>query len=325
MKTEHFDIKARQCLSKSDLAAIRELASICNEHEGLKGRLKYYFRYFFEGRGSAVVPRKSFSGSYISTIPKLKLNWDMLCERQADVTDDFLCFEESGQLVGYLALYGFGGSEIEISGMVHPLYRRSGVFSRLLAGASDECRRRGIKSLLFICDRNSSSGVAFVKAHDTVFDHSENKMEMPGSAEPVELHSPIILRKTGVEDFDLLAKLNAICFNMSEEDTRSFFIKNNILTSDQLFISVLDGIDIGMLRLTKENDDILIYGFGIKPEYRGKGYGRITLSRAVNIALEQKPKRVALEVDCVNDTALSLYKSCGFKTTATYDYYRLPL
>ena len=45
----------------------------------LKGRLKYYFRYFFEGRGSAVVPRKSFSGSYISTIPKrnfIFVNWD---------------------------------------------------------------------------------------------------------------------------------------------------------------------------------------------------------------------------------------------------------
>ena len=53
------------------LSALNDL--IANEivRYKTKGRLKYYFRYFFGERGSAVVPRKSFSGSYISTIPKL--------------------------------------------------------------------------------------------------------------------------------------------------------------------------------------------------------------------------------------------------------------
>lgn len=291
MKSDNFEIQVRQSLNKSDLAAIKELESLCNENEGLK----------------------------------LKLNWDMLYQRQSDVTNDFLCFDRNGQLVGYLALYSFGGSEAEISGMVHPSYRRSSVFSELLAQVSVECRSRGIKSLLLICDRNSSSGIAFAKAYNAGFDHSENKMEMPGSAEPVILNSSILLRKANAEDIDLLVKLNSICFGMSEDDTKSYYSNNNVLNSDQIFISVLDGKDIGMLRLSKENDDILIYGFGIKPEFRGKGYGRITLGRAVNAALEQKPRRVALEVDCVNDTALSLYKSCGFKTTATYDYYKLLL
>jgi len=39
-----------------------------------KGRLKYYLRYFFRGWSSAVVPRKSFSESYISTIPNPSTN-----------------------------------------------------------------------------------------------------------------------------------------------------------------------------------------------------------------------------------------------------------
>jgi hypothetical protein len=34
-----------------------------------KGRLKYYFRYFFGIWGLAVVARKNFSGSYILAIP----------------------------------------------------------------------------------------------------------------------------------------------------------------------------------------------------------------------------------------------------------------
>lgn len=289
MEYVDFKIQSRQHLTESDLDAIRGLERICNEHEGLI----------------------------------MKLNWDMLSERHPGVTNDFLCFDSKGQLAGYLALYSFGRPEAEVSGMVHPLYRRSGIFTRLLAKASDECRQRGnVESLLFICDRKSSSGMAFIKSADAVFDHSENKMELPGNMAPIEQQGPITLRKAAAKDIGTLAKLDAICFGRTEDEARTYYIEN-LISSDELYISVLDGNDIGMLKLCREDRDILVYGFGILPEYRGRGYGRLTLGRAINTALERKPDHVALEVDCVNDTALSLYKSCGFKTTVTYDYYRI--
>jgi len=291
MDKSNFEIQAKQQLSESDLTAIRGLEGLCNNHEGLH----------------------------------MRLNWDMLYERKPDETNDFMCFDSSGQLVGYLALYCFGRPEAEISGMVHPLHRHSGIFSKLLKRASDECRQRGIKSLLFICERNSSSGLAFVKAYHAGYDHSENKMEIPGDTEPLELHSSVILRPAGSEDFNMLARMDAISYGETEEESRVYYNEDHLISTDELFVSVLDGIDIGKVRLCKENEDVLIFGFVIQPEYRGKGYGRATLGRAVNAALEHKPKRVMLEVDCVNDTALSLYKSCGFKTLTTFDYYRLPL
>ena len=111
---------------------------------------------------------------------------------------------------------------------------------------------------------------------------------------------------------------------MTEEESRSHILEM-ITGKDELYVSVLDGRDIGMLRLNWENDDLMIYGFGILPEYRGKGFGRATLGMAVNLSLSRRPAHVGLEVDCVNDTALLLYKSCGFSTIATYDYYRLAL
>lgn len=291
MKINDFEIQTRQQLSKDDLAAIRELEGICNEHDSLH----------------------------------MRLNWDMLYERKPGETNDFFCFDRNGQLAGYLALYGFGRAGMETSGMVHPIYRRNGIFSEMVRYASREVCKRGARSLLFFCERISASAFAFVRAYNAAFDHTEYLMEISGNTEPLKVNDSIALRKAGPADFDLLSRLDAKCFGRSEEDGKSFYYGNNLLSSDEMYISVLNGTDIGMVKLCKDKDDVYIYSFGIQPEYRGKGYGRATLGRAVSQALQQNPARVMLEVDCENDTALSLYKSCGFRTVTTYDYYRLPL
>jgi ribosomal protein S18 acetylase RimI-like enzyme len=283
-------IQGRQTLSGSDLEAIRELAEVCNKNDGIK----------------------------------LKLNWDLLISRQPGNTNDFLHFDDSGKLLGYIAIYNFGMPEAEISGMIHPSCRRNGIFSKLLAYAALECRKRSVKSLLFINDRNSLSGAAFAKSACSAFDHSEHRMELPGSMKPIDVKYPIELRKATASDMDMLTKLNSICFGMNEDESRSYMMEM-VTGALEIYVSVLGGKNIGMLRLNWENDDLMIYGFGVLPEFRGKGYGRATLAAAVNLSLSRKPAHVGLEVDCVNDTALSLYKSCGFNTIATYDYYRLAL
>lgn len=283
-------IQGRQILSASDLEAIRELEEVCNKNDGIK----------------------------------LKLNWDLLKNRQPGNTNDFLYFDDSGKLLGYMAIYSFGMPEAEISGMVHPACRRNGIFSKLLDYAALECRKRSVKSLLFINDRNSLSGASFARSAGSAFDHSEHRMELPGSMKPIDVKCPVELRKAAASDMDMLTKLNSICFGM-DEDESSPYMMEMVSGALEIYVSVLGGKNIGMLRLNWENDDLMIYGFGVLPEFRGKGYGRATLATAVNLSLSRKPAHVGLEVDCVNDTALSLYKSCGFNTIATYDYYRLAI
>jgi ribosomal protein S18 acetylase RimI-like enzyme len=288
-----YKVIARQQMDENELAKVRELEAVCNGQEGLT----------------------------------LKLNWGMLRERASGSggINDFLCCGKDEKLVGFLALYGFGRSEMEVSGMVRPEFRQKGVFSLMLEKAGEECKQRDIKSFLFICERRSASGSAFIKARGASFDHSEHWMERPGSMEPIPLSSPVELREAVPGDYERLAGLDSICFDIPLEESRNFYTSQSFLSSEQLFVVELDGSDIGMVKLHKEDDSVFIFGFGIQPEFRGKGYGRAALARAVNRALDSRPSLVALEVDCVNDTALNLYKSCGFQTVTTYDYYRLPL
>lgn len=64
---------------------------------------------------------------------------------------------------------------------------------------------------------------------------------------------------------------------------------------------------IEMTTLDDENEPIQIL---VKPEYRGKGYGRALLQTAIE---NNFPRKMVLEVDADNTTALNLYLSLGFR------------
>ncbi|MHB1685055.1 MAG: GNAT family N-acetyltransferase, partial [Bacilli bacterium] len=93
----------------------------------------------------------------------LKINYDTLRTRPDDEVNDFLYYERE-ELIGFLGLYQFNSHEIEISGMVHPAYRRKGIFSALLSAAKQEVRQRGISKLIFINEMNSASGKSFLES-----------------------------------------------------------------------------------------------------------------------------------------------------------------
>ncbi|WHY71562.1 GNAT family N-acetyltransferase [Fictibacillus enclensis] len=64
---------------------------------------------------------------------QLKLNWDMLEQRDGNRKEDFFHYEE-GELCAFLGIYGFG-SKAELCEMVLPACRRKGIFTKLLKEA----------------------------------------------------------------------------------------------------------------------------------------------------------------------------------------------
>ncbi|MBG9791344.1 hypothetical protein ABD76_01875 [Paenibacillus dendritiformis] len=132
-------------LDAQQLAAIRQLADLCNEHDGII----------------------------------LKLNWEMLQDRKDDAIIAFLYYA-GGQVVGFLGLYQFRSSEVEVSGMVHPQYRRQGIFGKLVRAAQEECIRRNTGKLIFICERRSDSGRAYAESEGARYNFSEYWMQLGG-------------------------------------------------------------------------------------------------------------------------------------------------
>ena len=71
--------------------------------------------------------------------------------------------------------------------------------------------------------------------------------------------------------------------------------------------------------------EIGIYGFIVRPDYRGQGYGRQMLEEAIRTIQFRSSKGIMLDVDTNNTNAIGLYRSCGFEVRATYAYYGLDL
>lgn len=248
---------------------------------------------------------------------QLKLNWDMLRQRD-DRSMDFF-YEENGQLIAYLALYGFG-STVEVCGMVKPSDRRNHHFSDLWHRALQVIKEKGFHKILLNAPASSASAKAWLATQACTYVFSE--FQMLWAQQPLEESQDILIRRSLPSDATFEIQLDVQSFKMSAEDAQHHYddIKNR--TDEHRFIIVADGTDVGKIRLSQIDGEAYIYGFAILPEFQGKGYGRKALR---NIVKQQHEAglSVGLDVEVKNNHALRLYESIGFKTVQAQDYYLL--
>jgi len=282
-------------MSAQELEAVRELWRVCNEAEQID----------------------------------IKLNWSTLSSRPAGITNDFLYYEND-RVVGFIGIYSFLSTEVEISGMVHPEARRKGIFSQLVQTALEECKRRTIPKAIFINERASVSGKAFLIQLGARYSFSEYVMELQEAEGAVfPAHADIRLRAAANEDVELLVKLNTSGFAMPEDDAREYVKQTLEGDKERTWIAETgeERVPVGKIGALVEADGrAFIYGFCVLPEYRSKGLGRQILRHTIDLLKErEQAKTVKLEVAVENEKALGLYQSCGFQVLNANDYYELLL
>jgi ribosomal protein S18 acetylase RimI-like enzyme len=206
---------------------------------------------------------------------------------------------------------------------VHPDERRKGIFRTLVAAAIGELRQRAIPKLIFFCDHTSRSGIATLEAIGAQYGYSEYKMELGELQMPASFDEQLRVERAGSEDMDDVARIIASCFGMDETEMRRSVRKNIGSESDRYIIAKLDGVPIGALNLQLDEKGSGIYGFGVLPDHRGRGYGRQILAWTIQYALAEGRRPIILEVAPENERALGLYTSVGFRETHRYDYYTM--
>jgi len=246
--------------------------------------------------------------------------------------NEFMCFDDK-ILAAYIGICGFASDtdNLEITGMVHPIYRRRGIFSSLFRLAAFECAKRGTINVLLLCDKKSLSGQAFLKKIGAAYKHSEFEMYSRSELNNIDdtITTGIDFVKALNKDANIVARLNALLFDEiklyeNEENEKN---ENIILPEEEekrgmkIYFAVKDEQIIGKIHIQLTGGTAGIYGFGILPQYRKKGYGRSILLKAVKKLKEENVSQIMLQVEAGNEAALNLYKSCGFETTSVMDYY----
>ncbi|MBU3158810.1 GNAT family N-acetyltransferase [Clostridium frigoris] len=267
---------------------------------------------------------------------KLELNYKKWQRKQIKMDEplvEFLYYENK-ILVGYLGVCNFGGNEVEISGMVHPDFRRRGIFRKLYLMAKEEWQKILSADVLALCDHTSISGLAFVNSIGGEYVSSEYKMclnikKLEDKLNHTQENASIIkLRLATSEDAAEIDSQTSVYFGKSQKEIDGEEVKgdieNSLIQQGNNFISYMALFKekiIGKIHISIINKEGFIYGLGVLPAFRGKGYGREILLATLDILKEKGADNIFLEVATQNKNAIGLYESCGFEEISVMDYY----
>lgn len=250
---------------------------------------------------------------------KLELDYRLNMSRSSDIglktVNEFLYYVDE-TLVSYINISSFGGNISEIIGMTHPDWRRKGLFKKLFKLVINQCQNRNFNKILLLSNGKSNSGIEFIKSMGGNYDFSEYRMKRSDKT-PIEIGNSIALRKSNKLDTKEIQKQNSIFFNLDRDDIENFIDDDNITT----YMIEFNGDIIGKIRIECNDNSSYIAGFGILPEFRGKGYGKAALKEAIHLINEKNIYDIELDVETKNANALNLYKACGFEEKSIMNYY----
>lgn len=258
-----------------------------------------------------------------NTTLKLELDYKLIDKSEnLNKINEFM-FYDDGTLIGYIGICQFGGETLEVNGMVHPEYRRMGVFSRLFSLVKEEWDKRSSRDMYLLSDHKSLPGLEFIKRTGAYYDNSEYEMFLKGDPINSTELNELRLRKATNKDVNEIARQNAIYFDVDLEKVDLLLPEEEANRGVDIYIAEFENAVIGKVHLEVSDGRGGIYGLGVLPEYRNRGYGRVILIKSVELLKAKQMNEIMLQVAVKNKNALRLYKSCGFEVTSTMDYYRL--
>ena len=152
---------------------------------------------------------------------QLKLNFDLLESRSGDRREDFFHYEE-GKLVGFLGSYRWG-NKVELCGMVHPDFRRKGIFSSLLNMGLEEVKQQETNTILLNAPTESQSAKEFLKTIPCTFAVAEYQMKWQ-QTDLVEDDDVTVRASSSKEDWEAEIQLEISGFGMTEKQALAAWV-----------------------------------------------------------------------------------------------------
>lgn len=281
-------IKSFNSLSEKAIKEVLNLEKVCQDHDKLKGSV------------------------YLDT----SLNFDHR------INSVFLLYENR-ELISMLSMFIPTQQEAEISAFTLPKYRRNGYFKALLLKAVEELRKFDIQELLLVCERQSISGKGVAANLNAKYEYTEYSMKF-NKARYVERDAyRLSLLRPHFKELDKIIDTSMKTFDDSYEDSKSLL--ENCFESEtrEQYLAVLNDEVIGLVSINQQRDEASIFGFGIVPEYRSKGYGKELLHLIIDRLWQTGITEIMIDVNSENAHALELYKKSGFYIEVAFDYYRI--
>lgn len=280
-------IKAYHSLSEKVVNEVLNLERVCLNYDNLKGSL------FLD-------PSLNFDQSIKS----------------------FFLFYHKGELISMLSMFIPTKQEAEISAYTLPKFRENGYFKALLSNAMEELRKFNIPDILFVCESPSIPGKKVLKALNAKYEHTEYFMRFNQASYVAKNSYRLLWLKAELKDLEKTILTSMRIFDDSYEDAKNLLEKCFESDTREQYLAVLNDEIIGIGSANLEGEDVSIFGLGLVPEYRGKGFGKELLHLIIDNLLQRGRSDITIEVNSENANALGLYQKTGFYIEVAYEYYR---
>ncbi|GKU24841.1 GNAT family N-acetyltransferase [Clostridium folliculivorans] len=280
-------IKEFSELNKELINSIRILEDVCKEHDGLNGDM------FLDN----------------------SLNFNK------NIKNLFMAYEDD-VLISVLYMFIPTKAEAEISAYTHPSYRKRGYFKALVCRASEEAKKHDIKDLLFVCESQSKDGKETIKNLKAAYDFTEYLLKFNKDSKGLVSSNLAKVRKASDRDAKKVIDICMDAFDDSFEVSQSFTMKTLESKDREIYVSELNNEIIGACSVSYNRNDIFLFGFAIAKANQGKGMGKETLIKLIEVLCSDENKNIFIEVDSGNDIAFNLYKKCGFEIKTAFEYHK---
>ncbi|MDT9722176.1 GNAT family N-acetyltransferase [Paenibacillus sp. ClWae2A] len=248
----------------------------------------------------------------------LKADLDHISKKDGDHA--LLCYRH-GDLVGLLSWYPSDGVTGNINAIVHPDFRRQGVFSSLLKRAILDMKPQGINQLSYRVPQGLSPGLLTAQSLGAIYDRAEYSMQLVNEVLSVVEPPELTLSVAETEDMEFMVTCSSQAFGDSEDWTREYFMQTNE-PSRVTYIVWQNQLPVGLVRVNSINETTaFIHNFCILPAYQGQKLGRTALSILVDLLRKESYTDIRLSVVTENKRALNLYRSVGFEVNSEYHYF----
>lgn len=257
----------------------------------------------------------------------LRVGVESLKETGGD--EAYLC-QSGGRLTGFLSWYTSDGIEANLNAMVHPDFRKQGIFRSLLQEAVNHMRKQGLSTCRLRVPAGSEPGIQAVRMLGADFAAAQYTMIL-NNGKAAALHQcihptrDVVIRRADALDSEFMVACLSQAFGDSKEWTRSYL--EHTATADRVtYIAETGNGPAGMLRIHYPGHSLaVIHDLCVLPERQGNGIGGKILSAVVDLLTRQEGLKVRLSVVTDNIQALKLYENSGFEITAESHYYVIPL
>lgn len=203
----------------------------------------------------------------------------------------FHFFTDKGSLVSFMGIMPVSENTVELTSYTFPQFRRRGYFTHLLKQAMEE--------LTFI------PGIRIL---------SEQKLNFPFIINTFSHQEYLMMLDKDCRIPVLPAGNTALleyAYGESAETRYDFVLTEN-------------DIPVGILKITCEPsaDTACLHHVKIRRHLRGRGYGYMLVSRALEVFRQKKNCDIVLHVTSTNTAATHLYQKLGFKIIQSLDYYQ---